>query len=397
MASEIQNLSKYSLNDSEKMSLIDDVLEEFREAHVLRAPELRFDYKAEYSLQEDSIPCDEKAVLLKDSDLLEEPTKYCPECGRKYPEGENVCFDCLVHLKNISDKIEISQIEYTPQFTFKGKHSFDAFDELLSMDNLSKINQFRFSIEDYSQIIHSIKLQALKNFDDIVKSNEIDFDELEILDKIILFAKSFVNVKYKSSGPQLGYFEDNTIFIDDRQTDSLQITTLIHELSHFIIQEILVGIVCKILDASRCDFIESVVSFILSYTPFTQLIDEYSAHNVEGRFTIFGFQDYSSYLQIESELDGEMSREEIEITKSIGNTFALTIKDVLESLIDRELREDIKDQFMSDVLDRPNYAALRMENCQILNDEGFIKSIWLILNDGFEVATSNMDYFTKNL
>lgn len=397
MAREIQNLSKYSLKDTEKMSLIEGVLDEFREVHVLRAPELRFDYKAEYSLQEDSIPCDEKAVLLKDANLLEEPAKYCPECGRKYPEGENVCFDCLVHLKNISDKIEISQIEYTPQFSIEGKHSFDAFDELLSMNNLSKINQFRFSIEDYSQIIHSIKLQALKNFDDIVKSNEIDFDELEILDKIILFAKSFVNVKYKSSGPQLGYFEDNTIFIDDRQTDSLQITTLIHELSHFIIQEILVGIVCKILDASRSDFIESVVSFILSYTPFTQLIDEYSAHNVEGRFTIFGFQDYSSYLQIESELDGEMSREEIEITKSIGNTFALTIKDVLESLIDRELREDIKDQFMSDVLDRPNYSALRMENCQILNDEGFIKSIWLILNDGFEVATSNMDYFTKNL
>ena len=186
MASEIQNLSKYSLNDSEKMSLIDDVLEEFREVHVLRAPELRFDYKAEYSLQEDSIPCDEKAVLLKDSDLLEEPAKYCPECGRKYPEGENVCFDCLVHLKNISDKIEISQIEYAPQFTFKGKHSFDAFDELLSMDNLSKINQFRFSIEDYSQIIHSIKLQALKNFDDIVKSNEIDFDELAILEAHIV-------------------------------------------------------------------------------------------------------------------------------------------------------------------------------------------------------------------
>lgn len=45
MVSEIQNLSKYSLNDSEKMSLIEGVLEEFREVHVLRAPELRFDYK----------------------------------------------------------------------------------------------------------------------------------------------------------------------------------------------------------------------------------------------------------------------------------------------------------------------------------------------------------------
>ncbi len=66
-------------------------------------------------------------------------------------------------------------------------------------------------------------------------------------------------------------------------------------------------------------------------------------------------------------------------------------------MIDRDLRQDIKGQFMRDVLDRPNYAALRMENCQILNDDGFIKSIWLILNDGFEVAISNIGYFTKDL
>ena len=99
---------------------------------------------------------------LEEADLSEVPSKYCPECGRKYPEGENVCFDCLVHLKNISDKIEISQIEYDPQFSIEGKNSFDSFDELLTVDNLSRINEFKFSIEDYSQIFHSIKLQALK-------------------------------------------------------------------------------------------------------------------------------------------------------------------------------------------------------------------------------------------
>lgn len=268
---------------------------------------------------------------------------------------------------------------------------------MLSEANFKLINEFNFSIDDFSEIIHSIKYQALKNFDELVKSNEIDFDELDILDKIILFAKSFVKVNFKASGEQLGYFEDDTIFIDDRQTDSLQITTLIHELAHFIIQEILVRVICKLLDASRNQFIESVVAFILSYAPFTQLIDEYSAHNVEGRFTVFGFQDYSSYFQIEKSLDGDMSREEIDITKSIGNTFAISIKDILESLIDNNLRKEIKKQFLNDVLDNPNYMALKMENCQILNDEGLIKAIWLVLNDGFEVALFNLDKFSKDL
>ena len=189
----------------------------------------------------------------------------------------------------------------------------------------------------------------------------------------------------------MGYFESDVISIDDRQTDSLQITTLIHELSHFLIQEILIHILCKLLDATRNSFTESLLTFILSYAHFTQLIDEYAAHNVEGRFTIFGFQDYSSFTQIEQSMDGEMTAEEIEITKSIGNTFALSIKEILESLIDRQMREEIKEQFLKDVMERPNYRALEMENCQILNDEGFIKAIWLILNDGCEVAASNID------
>ena len=189
----------------------------------------------------------------------------------------------------------------------------------------------------------------------------------------------------------MGYFESDVISIDDRQTDSLQITTLIHELSHFLIQEILIHILCKLLDATRNSLTESLLTFILSYAHFTQLIDEYAAHNVEGRFTIFGFQDYSSFTQIEQSMDGEMTAEEIEITKSIGNTFALSIKEILESLIDRQMREEIKEQFLKDVMERPNYRALEMENCQILNDEGFIKAIWLILNDGCEVAASNID------
>ena len=60
-------------------------------------------------------------------------------------------------------------------------------------------------------------------------------------------------------------------------------------------------------------------------------------------------------------------------------------------MIDSQLREDIKDQFLDDVVDRPNYMALRMENCQILNEIGLVKSLWLILNDGFEAASLNIE------
>ncbi len=401
MTGNIGKLSKYSREDTEKLNLIHEVLDERPILAVEASRSMDFNEdiclnKLEFDKEEDDAVFASKGevnkkVLRSPRLEIEKPSKYCPKCGRKYPSYEVVCMECLVHLKDISDKIEVIEIKSSPEFTFKGVNVYDGIDELLSKKNLAKVNEFDFTIEDFSQILHGIKSQAFRNFDGLVKSNGIHFDSLDILDKVILFTKAFVEVEYKSSGGELGYFETGKIFIDDRQTKSLQITTLIHELSHFLIQEILIHILCKLLNASRNAVFEELTAFILSYNPFTQLIDEYSAHNVEGRFTIFGFQDYSSYLQIEKSLNGEMSAEEIEITKSIGNTFAVNIKEILESFIDRDLREDIKQQFLRDVLDSPNYVALRMENCQVLNDEGFVKALKLILDDGFEVACANID------
>ncbi len=379
---DIKELSKYSLVDVDKINLINEVLGRYRVLHSIKS-DLELKFK-----EPDFDSCEFEEDRIFEASSIEIPyTKFCPKCGEKYPDGENVCLNCLVHLKNISDKIDVFDIKYNPQFDFKGENTYDAFDELFSGENILKIKEFDFDYESYLNVLHDINAQAFKNFDEIVKANEIDFDSLDILDKIILFTKSFVQVDYKSYGGELGYFEEGIIYVDDRQTDSLQITTLIHELSHFLIKEILIHILCRILDADNNEIIDKLVSFILSYSPFTQLIDEYSAHNVEGRFTMFGFQDYSSYIQIEESLDGEMSKEDIEVTKMIGNTFAVSIKEILESLIDKELREDIKEQFLKDVLDRPNYRALKMENCQLLNEDGVIKAIWLILNDGCEVAS----------
>ena len=342
MTGNIRDLSRYSLDDVEKSDLIKDVLREFKPYDMLECcfQDISLENKIIF---ESSIDMDaEKEIMESHSEELREvkssvfkaisipePEKYCPECGQKYPKEEVVCPDCLVHLKKISDKVDICDIESEPKFIFSGQNNYESFEDLLNKGNLLKINEFDFTIDDYSTILHDIKSQAFANFDNLVKENEIDFDELDILEKIILFAKSFVKVEYKSFGSQLGYFESNAISIDDRQTDSLQITTLIHELSHFLIQEILIHVLCKLLDANRNSFTESLLTFILSYSHFTQLIDEYAAHNVEGRFTIFGFQDYSSFTQIEQMMEGEMAKEEIEITKSIGNTFALSIKGIL--------------------------------------------------------------------
>ena len=365
----LTDLTKYLEVDLEKRSLVDSVLYPSVELHKLYAPDLM-----EY--------CE---------DYLDIPlSKYCPKCHRKFPQDKNFCYDCAVKLKNIDDIVNVRDINTIPKFDCIGKNTFNSFEEIFTDENLSKVTSFDFKIKDYIKIVNDIKRTAFENYDEIVNSNELVLDWLDVLDQVLLYAKSFTQVGYKSYGPELGFYSFNKIEIDDRQMDSLQITTLIHELSHFILSEILTRVLCEILDCSKNSYIESIITFILSFSPFTRLIDEYSAHTVEGRFAVYGYQDYSSFIQIERSLDGEMSRDEIEITKSIGNTFANSIKDILEAYIDSDLREDIKDLFLRENFEKPNYEMLKLENCEKLTRQGFLKAIWLILTDGFETASMNV-------
>lgn len=381
----INDLSKFLKVDIEKQKLINNILYPHKlyqrkfELRSIEAPDLDIsdeDY--------DELICNEYSV----QELL---PKFCPECHKKYPDGENICFDCLVSLKYVTDKIPVQDIKTNPIFTFKGKNNLDTLESILNEDNVQKINDFRFNLKDFNRIIRNIKKTSLTNLDELIKKNYVDMNEISPRDKVLLFTKSFVPVNFKSYGQELGYFENDIIVIDDRQSDSFQITTLIHELSHFILKEIISEILCKLLDCNKNNKIDVISSFILSYSNFTCLIDEYSAHCCEGRFTVYGYQDYSSFLNIVKLMDGEMTKEEIEITKSIGNNFANSIKNILETFIDNNLLKEIKDDFMLNRQDNPNYEMLKLENCEMLTDEGFMKAIWLIVSEGFKTACENID------
>lgn len=381
-------LSDYLRLDSKKRRAIDELIRSIENEVLFESSEFVPELSdSEYYSHED---CNEDACI-----CLEEPeipkTKYCPKCHRQYPEMENFCSECLIRLKRIDDITKVRDIQSKPSFEVEGFKSYTTFEEIFTPENMEKIQNFKFTHQKYNNIIKNIKIAALSEFDNLVRSNEMVLDYLSILDKVLLFTKSFVEVDYKSYGQELGVFTFNKIDIDDRQVDGLQITTLTHELSHFLIKEILSQIICSILDCNKNSLIDAISTFILTYSPLNRLIDEYSAHTVEGRFTAYGYQDYSSFIQIQESLKGEMPEEEIEIAKSIGNTFSITIKDILESYLDDDLRREIKDQFLNDTRDSPKYEMLAYENCKQLTKKGFMQAIWLILSEGFEVANRHIE------
>lgn len=368
----LNTLSAYTIVDVEKIRIIDNLLNSKLEVCEKKL--------MDYDLIDECSPCYDYC--------LEDPAKFCPECGSQYSEEENFCLECGVKLKDITN-ISVRDIEITPDLSVLKTNQLNGFENILTQENLDRICSFNFTMKDFKNIIKDIKLQVLKTLDAAVKKNHILLDELPIEDKVLLFSKSFVNVEYKSYGGELGYFEFNRIYVDDRQLPALQITTLMHELSHFLLKEIITRILCELLDCTKTSEIESVAIFILSYTPVNRLMDEYAAHTVEGRFTLFGYQDYSSFLNIQKTID--LPAEEIEIIKTIANSFSNYIKQILESFIDEDLLDQIKTRFKQDILDRPDYANLALENCKLLNDGGMIQAIEFVVRDGFMISMDNIE------
>lgn len=367
---DLKSFSKYTRPDREKRALIDSALP-----------------KAEL-----------KMYMMKSMDVADEclcdiayeakPTKICPKCGERYPEDENFCFECGVALNDLRHA-DIKKLNIRHEFPCDGSAVLSDFEEIFTKENLIAINDFDFTRRDFNKILKDIRMSALKSIDDAIKENAVDLDSLSCLEKVLLFTKAFVDVEYKSYGQELGYYSFNRIFVDDRQLDALQITTMLHELTHFLIKEILAHIMCRLLDVSKSREIESIITFILTYSKENCLIDEYAAHTVEGRFTLFGYQDYSSFLNIQKELD--LPDDEVEMLKTIGNTLAHMIKTIIESFITDKMLSDIKTQFRSDILDRPDYTQLRHENCILLTYEGFFQVIQCILVEGFAFASENVE------
>ncbi|WP_407376110.1 hypothetical protein [Methanobrevibacter sp.] len=380
----LKGLGGYTRTDREKKLIIE---------RLTKRPDFQYKMHAKYQLMdapaadfdlEEPVLKDEVNELICDYDVTP-LTKFCPECGRKYPEGENFCLDCAEKLREIKS-VDISSIDLNPTFDFTANNQYNNFSDILTAENLEKLTVENF---DVNKIVLNIKRTAFKRLDAAVKDNGIYLDSLSIVEKIMLFTKAFVDVEYKSYGAELGYYRFNRIYVDDRQLDALQITTMLHELAHFLIKEIITHVLCTIWECSKTTEIESVATFILSYSPVTALVDEYAAHTVEGRFTLYGFQDYSSFLNIEKSV--ELEKSEIEMLKTIGNTFANIIKKILESFIDAEMLSEIKDQFRRDILDQPDYRNLIHENCTLLNRKGMVEAIRLLLVEGFVVSMDNAE------
>ena len=202
--------------------------------------------------------------------------------------------------------------------------------------------------------------------EEFITKYNIYMDKLYISEKILLYAKTFVKTEYKQVNTSYyGYYGYNTIYVQDIDSDPYEIITIIHELSHFLLSEILEQIISEILNTDKTDALEALVYHILHKDIFNKVVDEYCAHTVEARFENFAYQDYGSYLDLLNEFAQEYSKKHLNIAKTIGNTFAIYIKSIIESFITAELRNEIKYELRKSDLKKTNdfqYATDKKNN-----------------------------------
>lgn len=327
---------------------------------------------------------EELVDLVFEKDLI----KYCRCCGTKYIAQYNYCRYCDCNDQLL---IDVSKIETNPNKLYginNYQNSIAQITDLLTPVNIEMIKEFNLSQKQFNSIINNIKNTYKQILAKLIEEFNINDETLNTLDKILLFAKSFVKTEYKEGGGDLGHFEFNEIYIDDRATKALQITTIIHELSHFLLAEILEQIISIILNTNKTEAIEALTCYILVHDELNNLIDEYCAHTVEGRFAALGYQDYGSYELALTNFQKQYSEEYIEVATGIGNTFATYIKDIITSYIDDNLREDIKKEFLA-INDVPKYSSLKYETTEVYEWERFSRAIKLML-------TSNLDEISNN-
>jgi len=289
---------------------------------------------------------------------------FCSKCGKKVNSSDITCDNCGSLVIN-NNYFKLNKLEN--------------FNEIASAENLNILKDNPLTSKEYDIILNNIYEMA--------KFYQSGEHPMNILDKIKAIVNSYVKVTYKSKGAELGSYSYNIIKIDDRLNSCDLISTLIHELTHHLFNEIFEQMLMYVWEVEKSDALEAYVSFMLGTNPVFLLMNEYCAHTVEGRFIPHGYQNYGSFNNILiEEFDLEKDKEAISFALVMGNSIASDIINILEKFITHDLRMEIKTEFQRSYNKSPNYEEILLESDEILDCEDKLKHMHIMLMSGISLA-----------
>lgn len=279
---------------------------------------------------------------------------FCPHCGEFNPEAAVYCVKCNKQINPLSIK---------------------DFDILFSDYNLHLLKNAKITDEEYNEILKNI----------FARAEYIDIYGNSAKDKVLRMAGVFTECRPKSRGYERGFiFLSNCIYYDDRLDDSVQIATIIHELAHYLLFDIIENLLCYIFRVESSVILQSFVWYFLTLPEF-KIMNEYCAHTVEGRFIPYGHQSYGSFNSLIQQNDYDKSS--LNDMVAFGNTFANEIIVYLEKYIDEDLREEIKLQYKRDFKEPSNDSIyIETSDCLALDIKNSV--LLMSLYDILKIAST---------
>lgn len=226
------------------------------------------------------------------------------------------------------------------------------FRKLVNKENMNILYKNKFSVKDYEKILDNIYTSGVIH----LKLKESD----TVLEKIKKIASQYAQIVIDENTDLQGYYIHNKLFINDTLPDSLQITTIIHELAHQLYAEIFEQIIKQTLNVHDEYIIQSFIMFMLNNSIENRAATEYISYIIEGRFTPLECQNFIPFLQLlmQLEIDVDHSKQYF----IYGHEVSHHIQDILDKIITPDIKDEIKKQFEIDDIEKYN-QQLKFEYC----------------------------------
>lgn len=278
--------------------------------------------------------------------------KTCDVCGTRNFKENNYCTHCgnkliMEHICPVCGEINSDAATHCVKCNNQlNPISIDDFDILFNDFNQNLLANANVDDAEYLELLSNI----------FVRADYIDIWGETTKNKILNLASIFTECKPKSRGYERGFiFLGTCIYYEDRLADSVQIATIIHELAHYFLFNIIESLLCDILKVKPSSVIQSFVWYFLMFPEF-KIMSEYCAHTVEGRFIPYGYQNYGSFNSLVENCG--FDEESLQTMIKLGNSFANEIIVYLEKYIDDDLRNEIKLQYRKDLTPPTNESIL---------------------------------------
>lgn len=262
-------------------------------------------------------------------------------------------------------------------FTGEFDNHFADIGDIITVENREKLENIHLTPQQYRSILNKIKSTSDSILYKIFNESYIDFNSLSIFEKIVIFTNSFVEADYNSEGDELGSYSLNKIHLDDKRDTATQIITLIHELSHHLLAEIFEQAVMILFNTDKTDAVEGFVQVSLGSSDNFVLCNEYCAHSVESHFTPLEYQNFGSFHKILERFDQNkfINKHVVSYSMRVGNTFCQDILTIIESFIDDNLKEEIKQEFDKNQINPINPDRISYETEDTVNINQLLKYI----------------------